>query len=176
MAQKILFSLALILFTAIFGTTAKPASDFKIGMPVRLLIPSIGVDAPIISIGTASDGSIGVPSGPYETAWFNASPRPGEKGSSIITGHFGRWRSGAESVFDNLNKLKPGDKIYVRDENGNLISFTIQETQVYKSSDSVPEIFEANGYYLNLITCNGTWLPDKKTFTNRLIVFSKKDQ
>jgi hypothetical protein len=60
-----------------------------INRPVRIKIPSINVDALIESVGFTSDGSVDVPKGPTNTAWFNKWPRPGEDGNSIITGHSG---------------------------------------------------------------------------------------
>src|SRR6185436_6178865 len=51
------------------------------GLPVRLIIPSINVDAKIIYVGLAPDGSVGVPAGPDEVAWFGLGPRPGASGS-----------------------------------------------------------------------------------------------
>src|SRR5581483_10711495 len=80
-------------------------------LPVRLIIPSIHVDAAVEQLGLAPDKSVDVPKGPYDVAWFDLGPRPGEQGSAVISGHFGPWLNGAHSVFDNLNQVKPGDSI-----------------------------------------------------------------
>jgi len=129
------------------------------GLPRRLVIPSINVDAPVIYVGLASDGTVDVPKGPQETAWFQLGPRPGQQGSAVITGHFGPWRNGGASVFDNLDKLKVGDIIYVKDNENNQLSFKVQESRIYQSDESPKEVFNNNdGIYLNLITCNGEWL------------------
>jgi LPXTG-site transpeptidase (sortase) family protein len=144
-----------------------------VGLPLRLIIPSIEVDAAIQYVGLDSSGAIGSPKGAYDVAWYEAGPRPGEKGSAIITGHYGQWKSGNGSVFDNLGKLKKGDEVYVRDDKGNLISFTVQSIHTYNLNDSVPELFnDYSSFSLNLITCDGDWVPDKKTYTKRLVVFA----
>src|SRR3989339_2001514 len=83
-----------------------PSVSEEPGYPVRLVIPSIDVDANIIHLGLADDGSVGAPSTPGDVAWFNLGPKPGSPGSSIITGHFGPWKIGVGSVFDKLHKLK----------------------------------------------------------------------
>jgi len=144
------------------------------GLPIRLTIPSINVDAQVINVGLAKDGSVGVPEGPYQVAWFKLGPRPGEKGSAIITGHFGPWKSGAHSVFDNLHELKPGDKIYIKEDSGASLTFMVKESRVYNPNESLPEVFNKNdGTYLNLITCNGDWVATQKTYTKRLVIFTQ---
>jgi len=146
-----------------------------IGIPVRLTIPAIKVDAAVVQVGLAKDGTVGVPDGPYETAWFKLGARPGQQGSAIITGHFGEWRSGAHSVFDNLVALKKGDVVYVKDNNGKVISFVVIDMQTYDSDQSVPQVFnKVDGNYLNLITCNGDWIQSQSTFTKRLVIFTKE--
>lgn len=146
-----------------------------VGLPVKLIVPKIGVNAAIQYVGLAQDGSVGVPEGPYNVAWFKTGVRPGEKGSAIITGHYGSWGNGVGSVFDNLIKLERGDEIYVRDDKGNDIAFLVQDKKIYGFADYVPDIFTKNDdSYLNLITCTGTYLEDKKTYNNRLIIFAQK--
>ena len=48
-------------------------------------------------------------------AWYDLGPRPGDSGSAVIDGHFG-LHNGIPVVFDNLYKLRTGDKIYVTDD------------------------------------------------------------
>ena len=55
-----------------------------------------------------------VPKQPDDVAWFDLGFRPGQKGSAVIDGHSG-WKDNRPAVFDNLSKLKNGDKIYVED-------------------------------------------------------------
>ena len=144
------------------------------GLPARLIIPSIHVDAPVINVGLAADGSVGVPKGPLEVAWYQLGPRPGTEGSSVITGHFGPWRDGSHSVFDRLGELKVGDQIQVTDENGKTISFTVRATKTYNAGESPTEVFnKTGGKFLNLITCHGDWLANQKTYTQRLVVFAE---
>ncbi len=143
------------------------------GLPLRLTIPSINVDTEIIRVGLDNNGSVAVPEGPSQVAWFQLGPRPGQKGSAIITGHFGPWKNGAHSVFDNLDKLKPGDKIYVKNDQDITLTFTVRESRIYDASETPAEVFNKNnGIYLNLITCNGDWIASQKTYTKRLVVFT----
>lgn len=148
-----------------------------VGLPAQLIIPSIGVDAPVINMGLAADGSVGVPKGPSEVAWYQLGPRPGTQGSAVITGHYGPWRDGSHSVFDTLHQLQEGDEIQVKDDNGYMFAFIVRETRMYKSHESPVEVFQKNdGTYLNLITCQGEWLASQKTYTQRLVVFTELKQ
>lgn len=146
----------------------------QIGLPKRLIIHSINVDAPIIYVGLTAAGAVDTPKGPAETAWYQLGPRPGEKGSAVITGHFGPWQTGATSVFDRLHELKPGDTIYVKDDKGVELAFMVKSSKIYQPNESPAEVFnKTDGTFLNLITCNGDWLKDQKTYNQRLVVFTE---
>lgn len=147
------------------------------GKPIRLNIPKIKLDAAIKSAGLAFNGAMGVARNPRDAAWFEYGPRPGEKGSSVITGHFGRWKNGQGSVFDNLNKLEPGDILYVEDEKGASTTFAVRELRKYSPQDSPAEVFNSNDgqAHLNLITCDGVWNKITKSYPRRLVVFADKE-
>lgn len=146
------------------------------GLPIRLKIPKISVDAPIDSVGITSDGAVGVPKGPTDVAWFNLGPRPGINGSAVVAGHYGQWKNGGGSVFDDLNKLSAGDKIYIEDEKGVIIAFIVREVRTYGQNEYAPGVFNSSDgkSHLNLITCEGAWIEAQKTYSNRLVVFADK--
>jgi LPXTG-site transpeptidase (sortase) family protein len=150
--------------------------EVKINLSERLKIPSIKVDTVIESVGLTSEGAVDVPKGPSDAAWFNLGPRPGEKGSSIIVGHSG-WKNGRPAVFDNLYKLKIGDKIYIQDEKGLIITFVVREIKTYNQTEDVSNVFISNDNkaHLNLITCTGIWDDIQKGRLNRLIIFTDKE-
>ena len=159
-----------------FTTRTQPAvaNQSEPGLPVRLIIPRIQVNAAIQYVGLVN-GAVGAPKGPSDVAWYQLGPRPGATGSAIISGHFGRWVNGSGSVFDHLSQLQPGDTIKVQDDRGATITFVVTSTRVYNPGDKAPEVFnKTDGAYLNLITCNGAWIPSQKTFTKRLVVFTKR--
>ena len=147
------------------------------GVPVRLKIPKINVDAVIELAGIAPSGEIGAPKDPSTTAWFDLGPRPGDIGNAIIDGHFGKWKNGGGSVFDNLNKLIKGDKIYIEDENGTTFTFVVRELKIYDPAADASSVFNSTDGkpHLNLVTCEGVWIPSQKTFTKRLVVFTDRE-
>lgn len=147
------------------------------GLPIRLRIPKIGVDAKIDSVGITSDGAVGASKGPANVTWFDLGPRPGDNGSAVITGHYGRWKNGEGSAFDDLSELSPGDEMYVEDEKGTIISFVVRELRTYDQNENVPEVFSSDDgkAHLNLITCKGVWIEAQRTYSDRLIVFADKE-
>lgn len=149
--------------------------EVSFGLPVRLKIPIINVDAAVEYVGLTPQGDMAVPKGPANAGWYNQGPRPGEKGSSVIDGHFG-WVGGIPAVFDNLYKLQKGDNLYVQDEKGATTTFVVRESRNYDPKADASDVFRSNDglAHLNLITCEGAWNAAQKSYSNRLVVFTDK--
>jgi len=147
------------------------------GLPVRLKIPKIKVNAAIEYVGLTSTVAVGVPAGPVKAAWYDLGPRPGEKGNAIIVGHFG-WKNNIPAVFDNLSKLRKGDKILVEDDKGVSTSFIVREIKSYHEKAEAMDVFISKDgkQHLNLITCVGVWNKVSKSFSKRLVVFADKEE
>ncbi|MDO8183747.1 MAG: class F sortase [bacterium] len=167
-----------LLLTANLATLQERAnSDLptgQAGLPARLKIPTIGVDAAVEYVGLTSDKTMDVPKNPTDVAWFELGPRPGEIGGAVIAGHYGGKKT---SAFDNLYKLRKGDKIYIEDDQGVIISFVVRETRRYDPSADASYVFGSNDgkSHLNLITCEGEWDKVSKTYSQRLVVFTDKE-
>lgn len=141
----------------------------------RLRIPQINVDAPIEQVGLTSDGIMDSPIGPDETGWYSLGPKPGDSGSAVIDGHSG-WKNNIPAVFDNLHKLSKGDKIYVENEKGAVVTFVVREIRKYNPTADASDVFWSTDgkAHLNLITCEGTWDKISRSSSQRLIVFADK--
>lgn len=148
----------------------------NLGLPVHIKIPSLKIDAPFEYVGLTSDGAMDVPKGPANVAWFDLGPLPGEIGSAVIAGHSG-YKDNRPAVFDSLYKLKKGDKIYVEDAKGMMITFVVRESRKYNPKSNPPEVFNSNDgqSHLNLVTCIGDWDEINKTHSNRLVVFTDRE-
>ena len=143
-----------------------------IGLPVRLLIPSIEVDAAIQYVGLTADGAMGVPNNLSDVAWYQLGPKPGEAGNAVIAGHHSS-RSWVGAVFDDLVKLQPGDNITIVDDRGTSIGFVVRESRIYEANTDPAEIFaSSDSIHLNLITCTGKFNMVTQSFSQRLIVFA----
>ncbi|TSC65123.1 MAG: peptidase C60 sortase A and B [Parcubacteria group bacterium Gr01-1014_91] len=148
----------------------------NLGLPVRLKIPVINVDAGIEYVGITSDGAMGVPKSPESAGWFQFGPRPGETGSAVIDGHFG-WRDNAPAVFDNLDSLRVGDRLYIEDDTGATVTFIVRETRLYNPREDAGSVFNSSDgkAHLNLITCEGVWDAVSESYSKRLVVFADRE-
>lgn len=162
----------------ITANTALLVENMKVnlGLPIRIKIPSISVNANIEQVSTTLDGAMDVPKEPQDVAWFALGPRPGEIGNAVIDGHSG-YKDNKPAVFDNLNKLQKGDKIYVEDKFGVTTSFVVRELRSYNPKADTSSVFSSDdgGIHLNLITCTGTWNETERTHSDRLVVFADKE-
>ncbi|MFZ2038731.1 MAG: class F sortase [Minisyncoccia bacterium] len=150
--------------------------DNSLALPIRLKIPSLGIDAPVESLGLTTDGSMDVPKSPDNVGWFELGPYPGEIGSAVIAGHYG-WKDNLPAVFDNLSKLKKTDKIYVEDKEGIITTFVVREIRSFGENDETLDVFNSTDgkAHLNLITCEGIWNASNKSYSKRLIVFTDRE-
>ncbi len=145
------------------------------GLPTNLVIPNINVDSIIEYVGLTPEGAMDVPKDQANVAWLQTGTRPGETGTAVIDGHYG-WKDKKQSAFDNLYKLRPGDKILVKDETGVDIYFVVRELKRYSYGANAKKVFisDDNKSHLNLITCEGTWDQNLKGFSTRLVIFADK--
>lgn len=146
-----------------------------IGIPVRLKIPIINLDADIENVALMNDGSMAVPEDPMKAGWFELGHRPGEMGSAVIAGHVDWW-NGATGVFADLRNIRPGDSITVEDENGLDIVFVVREIRVYDAVADATDVFSLNDgqAHLNLVTCDGKWDKNTGQYSQRLVVFADR--
>lgn len=143
---------------------------------MRLVIPVINVDSAVNPVGVNQDGALEVPKDPGTVGWYQSGPYPGDEGSAVIDGHFGRWADGEGSVFDNLYKLKRGDSLYVKDIKGTATNFVVSSIRVYDSQADASAVFKSDDglAHLNLITCAGEWNDTTKSYPKRLVIFTDK--
>jgi len=156
--------------------TNPPVSESSSGLPLRLKIPVIDVDAQVEYVGLTPSGAMDVPKDSDSVAWFELGPRPGNTGSAVIAGHSGVWLNGRETVFNDAKKLRAGDKLFVEDDRGATISFVVRENRSFQPEADASSVFSSNDgkSHLNLITCEN-WDQTSKTYTARLVIFTDKE-
>jgi hypothetical protein len=161
---------------------ARPAAavpDYAVsavGVPARLAIPAIGVDAAVEQVGINANGSMGTPGNPRDTAWFAPGVRPGQPGNAVIAGHVDYAGIGPV-VFWYLRTLKPGAEVWVTADDGARRRFLVQSIEVFPA-DAAPldRIFGAtDDANLNLISCIGDFDPASRSYNNRIVVFTRWD-
>ena len=144
------------------------------GIPTKITIPTIQVDAPIDMVGITQSGDMEAPKSPMVTGWYKSGPRPGTVGSAVIAGHYGDSSSTVKSAFDNLYDLKKGDDITILDDANETFTFVVTTTRILGRNDDSQDVFTSNDgkTHLNLITCHGTWDKTEQTYSDRFIVYT----
>jgi len=152
--------------------TQPPKPLIAVGVPVRIQIPAIGVDATVQPVGLTGDGAMGVPDNLSDVSWYQQGVKPGQAGQAVIAGHTSS-RGWVSAVFDDLDKLKAGDQIIIVDDLGNKISFAVRESRIYNADANPAEIYAGSSEaHLNLITCTGRYNVITQSFPQRLVIFS----
>jgi sortase (surface protein transpeptidase) len=146
--------------------------------PVAIKVPAINVSSKVNVIGKNADGTIAVPdlNGPHrdQAAWYKYSPAPGEYGAAVIEGHVDTYKYGP-SVFFNLGKLKPGDKVLINRKGGKKLTFDITAVRAYpKDMFPTAAVYKpsTNRAELRLITCGGAFNYHTDHYTKNIVVFA----
>jgi LPXTG-site transpeptidase (sortase) family protein len=149
---------------------------FQPGQPVQMTIPAINVNAAVQEVGVTPNGTMDVPSNAVDVGWYKLGRSPGEIGNAVMAGHFD-GKKGEPGVFNDLDKLQPGNKIYVKDERGMTTTFVVRESREYNPDADAADVFGSSDgkAHLNLITCEGTWNKLKNSYSHRLVVFTDRE-
>ncbi|MDP9846837.1 class F sortase [Streptosporangium lutulentum] len=151
-----------------------PAPAMQPSTPVRLVIPRLGVNAPIKSVGLDRQGAIEVPpvSAPNLVGWYRSGPTPGEAGPAVLLGHKDT-RSGS-AVFTRLDEIRNGDVIEVYRKDGIIAVFTVGGLE-----QAEKEVFPTQRVYgespnpqLHLITCGGVYNHATGHYTDNVIAYA----
>lgn len=145
------------------------------GLPVRLKIPAIGIDAAVTHAGLTSEGMMSTPKDPESVVWLAVGTIPGEEGSAVMAGHFGFKDTPA--VFDTLHTLQPGDTLATEDADGMTTTFVVRAVRLYGQNEDTSDVFGSNDgkAHLNLITCEGAWDTLRESYSGRLVVFTDRE-
>jgi hypothetical protein len=143
--------------------------------PVRLVIPALGIDAPIRPVGV-DNGEMEVPPTAQVVAWYRFGPTPGHRGSAVLAAHVS-W-GGELGVFYHLRNLPPGAEIEVHFADSSVRRFySVALTAYDKTNLPVEQIFAREGEpVLTLITCGGNFNPSIRRFEQNVVVYARPVQ
>ncbi|GAA3489578.1 hypothetical protein GCM10018987_36610 [Streptomyces cremeus] len=145
-----------------------PASE-----PVRLRIPRISVDTPVMRLGLDAAGSLDVPprDQPNIAGWYQDGTAPGSPGTAVVAGHVDTAEGPA--VFYRLGSLRRGHTVEVLREDGRTAVFTIDAIEVYDAA-AFPDskvYGQAARPELRVITCGGGFV-EGKGYRGNVVVFA----
>jgi hypothetical protein len=163
-----------------------PAAGFEVGelpeevaapgpasVPVRLVIPAVGVATPLVRLGLEPDGAMEVPVDFATAGWFAGGPAPGRLGPAVIAGHVDS-RTGP-AVFYRLRDLRPGHTIIVERADGTRLRFLVEQARRYpKAGFPTADVFgPVPSAALRLITCTGDFDRARGSYRDNLVVFAR---
>lgn len=138
----------------------------------HIVVKSLKINAPIVSIAMSSDRVLTPPSNPRDVGWWDASAKPGAaSGQTIIAGHTVHTGGGQ---FDHLGSMKKGARINVvhKKRTDHYIAtkvFTLSKAQVSEQAQKLFSQARAKNR-LVLITC-GNWTG--REYLTNVFVYAK---
>jgi len=142
--------------------------------PLRIKIPKVSIDAPLMNVALDKQKTIETPPPQYKNlaAWYKGSVSPGADGTSVIVGHVDN--ASGPAVFYGLGALKKDARIEVARADGTTAIFTIYGIEVFSKKD-----FPAKRVYgdtarpeLRVITCGGTYTK-ANGYSGNVVVFAR---
>jgi hypothetical protein len=147
-------------------------SYVDVAEPVRLRIPTLGIDAPLSHLGVAPDRTIEVPADFATPGWFDGGPRPGQPGPAVILGHVDS--KAGPGVFYRLARLPVGAEVLVDRADGSTIGFRVRGTQhVAKAAFPTDRVYAPTlEPSLRLVTCGGVFDHSRSSYLDNVIVYA----
>ena len=144
--------------------------------PRYISIPSIGVERTrTFAMGVDANNLLASPANISDAAWYDQSNTPGSGGVVLMNAHNGGiTRNG---VFSKLGTLKAGEIIEIERGDGEKFRYEVRENQSMHLDDVNPkgmrlmlQSAETGREALNLITCDGKWVPRLGQFDRRIML------
>jgi sortase (surface protein transpeptidase) len=153
---------------------AAVAAPLLASTPMTIVIPAIGVNAPVTRLDLNPDGTVQVPplNNHNLAGWYDRSVTPGAKGTSVILGHVDDY-AGA-SVFYNIKNLRKGDAIDVVRANGSTAVFAVDGVQKAAKTNFPTSDVYGNVPYpaLRLVTCGGPFDAKTGEYLDSIVVYA----
>lgn len=155
-------------------TSAPMMKGLPASTPIRLEIPALGINAPLIKLGSQANGAPDVPPlyNHNLAGWFDKTVTPGQTGNSVILGHVDNFTG--PSVFFSIKMLRAGDTIKVLRADGRTAVFTVDGVQVVSKATFPESILYGDTKYpgLRLITCGGPFDTATRQYLDNIVVYS----
>jgi hypothetical protein len=140
--------------------------------PVRVRMPSIGVDSALARLGLDASGALVPPADFAEAGWFAAGTAPGDVGPAVLAGHVDS-RTGP-AVFYRLREIGVGDEVLVDRADGTTVRFAVTALGRYpKAAFPTAEVYGPTpDAQLRLITCGGDFDRDARSYRDNVVVYA----
>jgi hypothetical protein len=169
------------------GSTTVTAVSAITGTGATLVIPALGVRAPIVVEG-ATKGSMTIPSDISTVGWYDGldgvggthtatqqhtAPWPGQAGVAVLAGHVD-WAGQGPGALYYLDQLQPGDPISVVGSNGVTTNWSVSQVPITQAKATLPATLftNAGAPRLALVTCGGAFDASTGHYLDNVIVWA----
>jgi len=129
--------------------------------PLRLRVAKIAVDTPVV---LANNENLPKYRG---VGWFIGTGYPGFRGNVVLFGHL----NGEYETFARLDELRPGDEAEILTASRSY-RYVVDGSRVV-TAEAVEVLAPSSDRRLTLITCSGTFEPQTRNYSHRLIVSAR---
>ncbi|MBY3554236.1 class F sortase [Modestobacter lapidis] len=147
----------------------------EVPAPARLVVPSIGVDAPVDPVGVSGTGAMRIPADVDRVGWYEHGPAPGDgAGSVVLAGHVDSRTQGLGAMAA-LRTAEVGAEVRVLDEAGTVSRWRVvaRET-LHKQQLPTAELFTRSGpRRLVLLTCGGPFDEELRSYRDNVVVLAE---
>jgi hypothetical protein len=159
---------------------AVPLSDASLGAastastvpPVRVEVPSLGIDVSVAAESVDAAGALALPENPDVASWYRWGPSPwSPEGATVIASHVDSLEYGL-GQFARLPGATAGTRISVTAADGRVADFEVQHVDL-AAKDGIDwgQVFDRAGpSRLVLITCGGEFDYDTGHYRSNVIV------
>lgn len=140
--------------------------------PLRLQVPSVGIDTALTGIDLGPAGALVPPADGSLAGWYRQGPAPGAPGPAVLTGHVDNVAGPA--VFFRLRDVVPGDRVTVQRADGTTAGFTVTRVARYpKDAFPTAEVYGPTpDAELRLITCGGAFDRAARSYLDDVVVYA----
>lgn len=140
--------------------------------PLRLALPSLEVDAPVVPVDVGPGAALQVPEDPDVLGWWQGGTRPGSaQGTVVIDGHVDTARNGPGALYQ-LRRLRPGDQVQLGTDDGTQ-RYMVAAVRSFPKTALPPEVFATDGQpRLVLITCGGAFDQRTRQYADNIVAYA----
>ena len=145
--------------------------------PRAIFISKLDIKARTLPMSVNPDGSMQAPINIFDAGWYTGAARPGQKGATVVVAHAsGPTRQG---LFAYIDTLSVGDTVEIERGDSNILKYRVIEKktvpldEVDMNEMTTPRRGDEG---LNLMTCGGLWDSQKKTYNQRIMIFTERVQ